>query len=298
MSTSPTRSCEPMLEPPLAAGDEDLTPQTRTAPDSEEAAVTNAAHTPQAASRDGPEQSAHHQPTEGSRHSPAESHDPLEIFASPAALSFPTSDGPFHSAPMQHQDDMSSSYQETAPEGLLPPPDFKPFFTLIEDAETGETHHPTVHYVFSDDDPELMTSAALDAIERDPTESSEKPEERMLILDIAPDGKHVVAVTSLSPNWQMVKTATRLAPSWGGEENEGDAGLMLTISGQEAKNPSSGGHARDKKRSSDLDNLVKAFGERLQGLDEVLGREDDENDDVDDNDRHEETTDKEGEAVI
>jgi hypothetical protein len=46
-----------------------------------------------------------------------------------------------------------------------PEPEFQPFFTLIEDANSSEYYHPTVHYVFSDDDPELVTEAALRALE-------------------------------------------------------------------------------------------------------------------------------------
>jgi hypothetical protein len=46
-----------------------------------------------------------------------------------------------------------------------PDPDFKPFFTLIEDENSGDYHHPTVHYIFSDDDPDLITEASLRALQ-------------------------------------------------------------------------------------------------------------------------------------
>ncbi|EED19105.1 anaphase promoting complex subunit Apc11, putative [Talaromyces stipitatus ATCC 10500] len=46
-----------------------------------------------------------------------------------------------------------------------PAPNFKPFFTLIEDANSSDYHHPTVHYIFSDDDAELMTEASLRVLE-------------------------------------------------------------------------------------------------------------------------------------
>lgn len=42
---------------------------------------------------------------------------------------------------------------------------FQPFFTLIEDKQTGEYHHPTVHYIFSDDDTDIVTAAALRSLE-------------------------------------------------------------------------------------------------------------------------------------
>ncbi|KAB8236483.1 uncharacterized protein BDW43DRAFT_239879 [Aspergillus alliaceus] len=44
-------------------------------------------------------------------------------------------------------------------------PPFQPFFTLIEDANTSEYYHPTVHYIFSDDDTDIVTEAALRALE-------------------------------------------------------------------------------------------------------------------------------------
>lgn len=40
-------------------------------------------------------------------------------------------------------------------------PAFQPFFTLIEDAHTSDYYHPTVHYIFSDDDTDIVTEAAL-----------------------------------------------------------------------------------------------------------------------------------------
>ncbi|KAL4945577.1 hypothetical protein BDV06DRAFT_184314 [Aspergillus oleicola] len=43
----------------------------------------------------------------------------------------------------------------------------QPFFTLIEDAHTGEYYHPTVHYIFSDDDTDIVTEAALRSLETD-----------------------------------------------------------------------------------------------------------------------------------
>ncbi|EEQ92332.1 uncharacterized protein BDCG_07452 [Blastomyces dermatitidis ER-3] len=42
---------------------------------------------------------------------------------------------------------------------------FRPFFTVIQDAHSSEYHHPTVHYIFSDDDTDLITEAALRALE-------------------------------------------------------------------------------------------------------------------------------------
>ncbi|PYI27378.1 hypothetical protein BP00DRAFT_429372 [Aspergillus indologenus CBS 114.80] len=54
---------------------------------------------------------------------------------------------------------------------IPPTSSFQPFFTLIEDANTGEYHHPTVHYIFADDDTDIVTEATLRALESesDPT---------------------------------------------------------------------------------------------------------------------------------
>ncbi|KAJ5778739.1 hypothetical protein N7520_001985 [Penicillium odoratum] len=50
-------------------------------------------------------------------------------------------------------------------DGAPQQPAFQPFFTLIEDIPTAEYHHPTVHYIFSDDDTDIITEAALRSLE-------------------------------------------------------------------------------------------------------------------------------------
>ncbi|KAF2709511.1 hypothetical protein K504DRAFT_360184, partial [Pleomassaria siparia CBS 279.74] len=52
---------------------------------------------------------------------------------------------------------------------LLPPAHFNPFFTLIEDGTSGEHYHPYVHYVFADDDPVIVTAAAMRSLGLDET---------------------------------------------------------------------------------------------------------------------------------
>ena len=54
------------------------------------------------------------------------------------------------------------SAQPNTPETI---PSFQSFFTLIEDTVTNEHHHPTVHYIFADDDTDLITEAALRSLE-------------------------------------------------------------------------------------------------------------------------------------
>ncbi|CAI7596887.1 unnamed protein product [Penicillium glandicola] len=62
------------------------------------------------------------------------------------------------------QDAVLDETQDHLEEGQEQPPShsaFQPFFTLIEDAHTSDYHHPTVHYIFSDDDTDIVTEAAL-----------------------------------------------------------------------------------------------------------------------------------------
>lgn len=44
-------------------------------------------------------------------------------------------------------------------------PPFHPFFTIIEDAHSSAVHHPTVHYIFSDDDTDIIKEAAYRSLE-------------------------------------------------------------------------------------------------------------------------------------
>ncbi|KAJ4383922.1 hypothetical protein N0V86_000765 [Didymella sp. IMI 355093] len=53
---------------------------------------------------------------------------------------------------------------------LLPPPNFRPFFALVEDSTSGEHYHPYVHYVFADDDPVIVTAASMRGMGLDDTQ--------------------------------------------------------------------------------------------------------------------------------
>lgn len=189
-----------------------------------------------------------------------------------------------------HEDDDNEEtlpYPEPHPNSpLIPPPpaDFKPFFTLIEssssaaDPSSENYHHPTVHYVFADDDPEILTAAALESLDSNPEQadnpSSTAENERFVILDLSPSGKEVVSATSLSPDWQALRISISPAPSWGGSSDgkgEAERGLMLRISGQEAKK-GKGGKAKQRDRV-DAEGLLRGFDELMTGLDGVLGEE-------------------------
>ncbi|KAK6423264.1 hypothetical protein LTR95_016561, partial [Oleoguttula sp. CCFEE 5521] len=134
-------------------------------------------------------------------------------------------------------DRQAASFQDGTP---LPPPistpaaPFRPLFALITDPLTGEIHHPTVHYIFSDDEPDgsPLTAAALQAAEdqEDATlRGTDETEERVVVLDLQGDGKTVAGVTSLSDTWQGLKTELGTAPSWGAGKGEG---IMVKINGK------------------------------------------------------------------
>lgn len=148
---------------------------------------------------------------------------------------------------------------------ILPPPNFNPFFTLIEDTTSGEHYHPYVHYVFADDDPSIITAASMRSLgldetkympqeaqdgdevqqhlegasddgERPPVESPLPPpipgvKEHYLIVDLGADGRTVLDARSLSPEWQIIETNIRTAPSF--DESAPDQGYMLRIEGIE-----------------------------------------------------------------
>jgi hypothetical protein len=154
------------------------------------------------------------------------------------------------------------------------PPDFKPFFALVEDPITGEYHHPEVHYIFADDEDQgVLTSAALRAIDKEDNtlQDGEDAEERVAIIDMDSDGRTVLGISSLSPDWQALRTQVWQAPGRSdNKQGTADRGLMLRVSGKETGTSSGAG----KQNAEDLDALVKNFGLALESLDEVLGEED------------------------
>ncbi|CAI7611494.1 unnamed protein product [Penicillium bialowiezense] len=58
-------------------------------------------------------------------------------------------------------------------------PAFQPFFTLVEDAHTSDYHHPTVHYIFSDDDSDIVTEAALRSLSAQQESLSDSKKEQI-----------------------------------------------------------------------------------------------------------------------
>jgi hypothetical protein len=200
--------------------------------------------------------------------SPSESHAAHSSLPPPQEY---TEDPPRDEPSEQQQpddapDDEDIPYPEPSSEQpLLPPPNFRPFFTLIEDTTSGEHYHPYVHYVFADDDPTIVTAASMRALglddtqylpqdaqdgrERRRTQGSEEGSdqdapvesplpppipgmrEHYLIIDVDADGRTVVDAQSLSSEWQITDTGIRTAPSF--DEESPDQGHMLRIEGIE-----------------------------------------------------------------
>ena len=75
--------------------------------------------------------------------------------------------------------DDSASYQ-TAPQPQQP---FQPFFTLIEDAATNEHYHPSVHYIFADDEPDIVTEAACRSLDQNSDDSPSQEQEQEQDVD-------------------------------------------------------------------------------------------------------------------
>jgi hypothetical protein len=204
---------------------------------------------------------------------------------------------PAESPPQRATAEDQPSYLSPSPEA--PRPLFLPFFTLVEDSTTAEHHHPTVHYIFSDDDADIVTEASLRALSRRSTGLSgsssslqhdssgssssalpaHKPgvKERYVVLDVGPSGDAVVAAHSLTSDWQVLGVDVTNAPTWVAEdENASGAaaggntvGLMLRIEGTEG--PWSG-NAGKKAVGSDLDmqGLMSLFVKRMTALRKVV----------------------------
>jgi hypothetical protein len=156
----------------------------------------------------------------------------------------------------------------------LPPPDFRPFFTLLEDPDTGEHHHPSVHYIFSDDNPDFLTSAVVDGMDQ---EQAAKDRERMILLDMAPDGKTIVEAQSLSQHWQILRTTVGQAPSWADEVSRKDIpGLMLNIQGMEGGKLKSQSNRRNNTQEDTMariEGMISNYGACLSTLEGLIKKD-------------------------
>ena len=177
---------------------------------------------------------------------------------------------------------------------------FRPFFTLIEDTLTQSHHHPTVHYIFADDDTDIITEAACRSLAQDDTsmptglsqrqsreeeqeiEESKLPapvddvREHYLLLDVHADsqgvGYEVTRAHSLSSEWQILSTGISNAPTIDpvGPDEEGSDGLMLRIEGRgvmlEEDHNTGKGKSNTKRERETLEEMVARFERGLADI--------------------------------
>lgn len=215
--------------------------------------------------------------------------------ALPQFENFPEDDLPEEQQPQPgdaHDNDEIPYPEPSSEQTPLPPPNFRPFFTLVEDSTSGEHYHPYVHYVFVDDDPVIVTAASMrgmglddtkylpqnaqDGHEEDQDQTGEEGEDRdspvesplpppipgvrehYLIVDVGADGRTIVDAQSLSSSWQIMNASVRIAPSF--DESSPDQGFMLRIEGVEVP-----GKKKGKGKGLPGDNILAEARERNQG---------------------------------
>lgn len=144
-------------------------------------------------------------------------------------------------APTGHHTEPAEQEQNT--------PHFAPIYTLVNNTSTRTTHHPQVHYIFSDDDPDLLTQALAHQHNVNLNESSSDPSQNhhAILLDLASDsegGYNVSWASSLSPSWavldaQLSRISQPPSDNEGGNGNDGEGTkkkpdrLMLRVDGVE-----------------------------------------------------------------
>ncbi|KAK8104145.1 uncharacterized protein PG998_011178 [Apiospora kogelbergensis] len=155
----------------------------------------------------------------------------------------------------------TAEHEQDAPQ---PSPPFAPIYTLVTNTSTRSTHHPHVHYIFNDDDPDILSQALAHQHERNVDESTSDPQShgRTVLLDVEPDadgGYKVSWASSLSPSWAVVDAQlSRIAPpsEAAGADTSGSADnpqksdrLMLRIDGIEAASAGTESELRLSNRS-------------------------------------------------
>ena len=164
----------------------------------------------------------------------------------------------------------------------------KPYFVIVQDNRTGEFHHPYIRYLFSDDDPELFTDAIRAQLDRlDPAIASagtpsttHSKNERLIVIDVADNGQEVRNAQSLSGEWHVSQTNVCTAPTFEEGSDDTEAGLMMTIAGQDclsynldSQRESLGSFSEDadpesrlKKLSARVEELASIYGEQMNTL--------------------------------
>jgi hypothetical protein len=201
-------------------------------------------------------------------------------------------------------EDEDDDYPHPDETSLLPPPNFQPFFTLITDPVTRETHHPHVYYVFSDDaetereGSDVATVASLRALDQTAQQiqrqsgqpskelaADDEIEERFVILDLEPatmvDGTstyNVRHVSSLSPAWAVTSTGIGPAPTFEEDASNADPSAFMlrlegieldaavpTVPGKKAKSTAKSRKGEAERRAADLLNEARKKSTSEQG---------------------------------
>lgn len=130
-----------------------------------------------------------------------------------------------------------------------PSPPFEPLFTLLTNATTNTTVHPRVHYIFTDDDPSILTSTP-----------------NALIVDLEPSPSNTTPSTSETPtqkaNW-AVSHASSLTPHFAITESH-IHGAELRLEGVQRES------VDDNSKGGDMEALADEFERRMCVLKKVV----------------------------
>lgn len=168
------------------------------------------------------------------------------------------------SPPRQHHEPQQEDEPREAPDATLPQ-----LFTLVHNSTSKTTHHPHVHYIFADDDPEILTRALAAS---DPTASGGTDAARSVLLDVAQgdEGWQVSHASSLSADWAVVDAG--LQPMEDAEGQEGGAGgLMLRIEGVDGESGDVEASEGARDGREEYGALVGEFERRMGVLRRVVG---------------------------
>lgn len=104
---------------------------------------------------------------------------------------------------------------------------------MITDERSGETYHPSTYYLFADDEADVLSQAALHALDSYIPEEGDQQneEERYVLLDLDREGMVVSSVKSLAPGWAVTNAEVRAAPTFDAGDGKGGDGLMLMVEG-------------------------------------------------------------------
>ncbi|TDZ68140.1 hypothetical protein CTRI78_v002423 [Colletotrichum trifolii] len=156
-----------------------------------------------------------------------------------------------------------------APEPAEPKLDPPGFFTLVSNNSKNTIHHPTVKYIFLDDDPDILTSALADshAANQMPASYSKsnklRPPNRAVLLDVVPGESgqwEVSSAASLSADFAVTEASIAR------QEGEREGGLLLKIEGVDGVTPGDKDKDRAESMPSSSSAVARSGGEEYGPL--------------------------------